>query len=119
MSKQLEVEVQRLKEALQAIVDFSSEESYEEDALGRLNIAMLALDGGHDEPDINWDNDAYQYQHICPDCKATFSGDKGRCVCKQCAVDNPLCSVCGEPQMYTPSGIVCKNGHGGAPAKED
>jgi len=28
-----------------------------------------------------------------------------------------LCSVCGEPQRQTPSGMVCKNGHGGvAPA---
>jgi hypothetical protein len=26
----------------------------------------------------------------------------------------PLCSVCGEPQFMTPSGSVCKNGHGGA-----
>ena len=25
-----------------------------------------------------------------------------------------LCSVCGEPQFDTPSGPVCKNGHGGA-----
>jgi hypothetical protein len=24
------------------------------------------------------------------------------------------CSVCGEPQFQTPSGTVCKNGHGGA-----
>lgn len=28
------------------------------------------------------------------------------------------CSVCGEPQFNTPSGVCCKNGHGGAdPAK--
>lgn len=26
-----------------------------------------------------------------------------------------LCSVCGEPQFNTPSGDVCKKGHGGAP----
>ncbi len=26
-----------------------------------------------------------------------------------------LCSVCGESQFSTPSGIVCRNGHGGAP----
>lgn len=25
-----------------------------------------------------------------------------------------LCSLCGEPQYRTPSGDVCKNGHGGA-----
>lgn len=25
------------------------------------------------------------------------------------------CSVCGEPQFETPSGDVCRNGHGGAP----
>jgi len=24
-----------------------------------------------------------------------------------------LCSVCGEPQLTTPGGAVCKNGHGG------
>lgn len=24
-----------------------------------------------------------------------------------------VCSVCGEPQYDTPSGTVCKNGHGG------
>lgn len=24
------------------------------------------------------------------------------------------CSVCGEPQYETPSGVTCKNGHGGA-----
>jgi len=26
------------------------------------------------------------------------------------------CSVCGEPQYWTPSGKVCVNGHGGAPS---
>ena len=31
--------------------------------------------------------------------------------------DEPLlCSVCGEPQQETSSGLVCKNGHGGAPS---
>ena len=25
------------------------------------------------------------------------------------------CSICGEWQIWTPSGMVCKNGHGGAP----
>jgi hypothetical protein len=29
----------------------------------------------------------------------------------------PKCSVCLEPQHVTPSGMVCKNGHGGAPPK--
>jgi len=29
------------------------------------------------------------------------------------------CSVCGEPQFDTPSGVTCSNGHGGAPSKED
>lgn len=29
-----------------------------------------------------------------------------------------LCSVCQEPQFKTPSGAVCKNGHGGAPGVE-
>lgn len=29
------------------------------------------------------------------------------------------CSVCGERQYATPSGPTCKNGHGGAEAKED
>lgn len=28
---------------------------------------------------------------------------------------NPKCSVCGEVQIETSSGPVCKNGHGGAP----
>lgn len=28
------------------------------------------------------------------------------------------CSVCGEPQMDTPSGLACKNGHGGASAED-
>lgn len=28
------------------------------------------------------------------------------------------CAVCGEPQFEVPSGTTCKNGHGGAPAKE-
>lgn len=27
-----------------------------------------------------------------------------------------VCSVCGSPQFETPSGVTCKNGHGGAPA---
>jgi hypothetical protein len=27
------------------------------------------------------------------------------------------CSICGEPQMDTPSGLVCENGHGGAPTE--
>lgn len=26
----------------------------------------------------------------------------------------PKCSVCGEPQAYTPGGLCCANGHGGA-----
>ena len=25
-----------------------------------------------------------------------------------------VCSICGEPQVVSPSGRVCKNGHGGA-----
>ena len=29
-----------------------------------------------------------------------------------------LCSLCREPQFETPSGITCKNGHGGAPSIE-
>ena len=29
------------------------------------------------------------------------------------------CSVCGEPQFECPAGTTCKNGHGGAPAKEE
>lgn len=29
-----------------------------------------------------------------------------------------LCLLCGEPQFETPSGITCKNGHGGAPSIE-
>lgn len=29
-----------------------------------------------------------------------------------------ICSVCKEPQRWTPSGPVCKNGHGGAPTEE-
>lgn len=35
--------------------------------------------------------------------------------------DDPmlLCSVCGEPQIDTPSGLVCKNGHGGVPSEPD
>lgn len=27
------------------------------------------------------------------------------------------CSVCGEPQFMSPSGVTCKNGHGGADPK--
>ena len=33
--------------------------------------------------------------------------------------DTLFCSVCGEGQFETPSGLTCKNGHGGAPSKED
>jgi len=29
-----------------------------------------------------------------------------------------FCSVCGEPQRQCPGGLVCSNGHGGAPSKE-
>ncbi len=29
------------------------------------------------------------------------------------------CSVCGSEQYTTPAGLTCKNGHGGAPAKEE
>lgn len=28
-----------------------------------------------------------------------------------------ICSVCGEPQFKTESGMTCQNGHGGAPAQ--
>jgi hypothetical protein len=28
------------------------------------------------------------------------------------------CSICLEPQYKTPSGVTCKNGHGGAPPHE-
>lgn len=31
----------------------------------------------------------------------------------------PHCLDCGEVQVQTPSGWTCKNGHGGAPARED
>jgi len=31
----------------------------------------------------------------------------------------PVCSVCGEPQFETPSGMTCKNGHGGADPKPE
>lgn len=31
----------------------------------------------------------------------------------------PRCSICGELQLDTPSGPVCKNGHGGANAADD
>lgn len=37
-------------------------------------------------------------------------------------VDRPTgtkCSVCGEPQYNSPSGVACKNGHGGAPAQRE
>lgn len=30
--------------------------------------------------------------------------------------DAPLCSICHEPQLETPSGTTCGNGHGGEPA---
>lgn len=29
------------------------------------------------------------------------------------------CSVCGKPQFRTPSGPACREGHGGAPSKEE
>jgi hypothetical protein len=29
------------------------------------------------------------------------------------------CSVCGEPQLRSPSGDTCRNGHGGAPPLEN
>lgn len=29
-----------------------------------------------------------------------------------------FCSVCNSPQFHTPSGVSCKEGHGGAPGKE-
>lgn len=31
----------------------------------------------------------------------------------------PLCSVCGQVQISTSSGMVCKNGHGGVDSLED
>lgn len=37
---------------------------------------------------------------------------------KDFPLSGTLCSVCGEPQHKTPGGDCCKNGHGGAPAKE-
>jgi hypothetical protein len=30
-----------------------------------------------------------------------------------------LCSMCGLPQVDTPSGVTCPQGHGGAPPKEE
>jgi hypothetical protein len=32
---------------------------------------------------------------------------------------SPKCSICGEVQMETSSGPVCKNGHGGAPPADE
>lgn len=29
------------------------------------------------------------------------------------------CAECGEPQFNTPAGVTCKNGHGGAPSREE
>jgi hypothetical protein len=36
----------------------------------------------------------------------------------QPAVRRTLCAECAEPQLPTPSGLVCKNGHGGADSLE-
>ena len=33
------------------------------------------------------------------------------------SISEHTCSVCNEPQFHTTSGLVCKNGHGGAPSK--
>lgn len=33
--------------------------------------------------------------------------------------EQPLCSVCSEPQFTTPSGDTCPNGHGGAPSLDE
>lgn len=33
------------------------------------------------------------------------------------ALNGENCTVCDEPQRTTPSGDICKNGHGGAPGK--
>lgn len=31
--------------------------------------------------------------------------------------NQPICSLCDNPQWETPSGLTCCNGHGGAPSK--
>lgn len=40
-------------------------------------------------------------------------------VFKNLKLTGTRCSVCREPQFETPSGDLCKNGHGGAPPLED
>jgi len=44
--------------------------------------------------------------------------DGSRTDCYEKDIRPLLCQDCGEPQFHTDSGPVCKNGHGGAPAKE-
>lgn len=52
---------------------------------------------------------------VCSKC-----GSRRCCLAKDSGATTTanLCSVCSEPQFDTPSGATCKNGHGGAPAKE-
>lgn len=50
----------------------------------------------------------------CDDCPEPTPPRRGAHV--DLGDGRPYCSVCGEPQFETPSGLTCKNRHGGAPS---
>jgi len=53
---------------------------------------------------------------VCTTC-----GSRRCCLAKKskAVTTTRKCSECNEPQFDTPSGATCKNGHGGAPAKDE
>lgn len=60
----------------------------------------------------------YRELGVCPTCSQAFNvvvPEKHSHEAAESPLNGLLCDVCGEPQYETPSGEVCKNGHGGAP----
>jgi hypothetical protein len=65
-------------------------------------------------PEWKGDSDTQFQSPVHPD---TVEDDKAGAIATPLEPAS-LCSACGEPQRDTPSGKVCKNGHGGAPSAD-
>lgn len=56
------------------------------------------------------------YAALQTESQAAFARAREEEEAQQLTPTGTTCSVCGEPQFSSPSGVACTNGHGGAPA---
>jgi len=70
----------------------------------------------HENPSMDYMHKLRAIIEITPDTQET---PNTICTMQFHVKDNitfSKCSICGEPQFHTPSGVTCLNGHGGANA---